>query len=392
MRIGIHYDPPSPTSFTMDLYRGCRSGPILFSLRSGEKLFEVDPVSVEDYLPHLWDMIEIGAVQPRRGGCLTAEDLGSYSDPTSQRALCYLFDYLEDLQRHGVSAALDNSLEYLWKYCKSRPRDHHPRRDLDEITAVFSRLGNIFSDFGCHPHMFTTMSTFFTRHCTEIMQRGRRTWVDYLSALEQNTDDDRDLIPALNRIAQQKVHAEEIRDSAYGGTIGGHTLRPDTVDLLESLIEQKHDQDVVRHLDNSRRFSPGYRRPGSHHGRGRYHGDSMRRGINYHPRDLQKIAARDPEAILVDERLRRRPHQRLLYIEDDYSDSGYNSEIGFEHGRTRLPHQMRRARHDHMIEDVGRRRRSISLDNFQDISMDGRWREQADRRFGGGRTEMAMRV
>ena len=392
----------------MDLYGDYGHDTIPFLLRSKQRVFYLDPISIQEYLPVLWDRILHGNLERHGDGCLRPEDLGFFRDPTSQGALVYLFNYLEELQRtDGVSGALDNSLEHLWKTCKTRSRHRHSRRHLEEVTAVFCQLGKILDDnhFGCNEIIFATMSTFFIRHCTEIMRRGSRTWVDFIFALERMAPGD-ELIPALTCVAQQNLPPDHIVESAYGQTPRGHTLYPRTIDLLRSLMEKKNDQDQDRYLTSSGFWGHegfyvpgGGRRGGAGRRGGRDHGNRMRCGTEYDPQALEKIVIRDPGAIFVDEGLRRRPqsHHRVRYIEDDYySDSDSDPEYNIQYARMQLPaHRMRRARRDLMIEDGGRRRHSMSMDGLDRMSMGDfvgdMGMKQPGRGFGGRRPELMMR-
>lgn len=368
---------------------------VLISIHSRHKVFEFDPILIEDYLPGLWELMMDGALPQHSDGTLRPEDLGIFGDPTSQRALSYLFDYLEDVLQHGVSAALDNSLENLWKACKGRPREHHPGMHPGGITAVFGQLGKIFAEenFGSNDTIFHIMSTFFIRHCAEIVRWGRKTWIDYLFALDRMDTSSESLVPALNCvIQQQRLHPGDFRELAYHPTPRGHKLRPDTLELLEHLSQQKHEQDHHRHERGSEIWVP---RRLEHRGdehrhdvvRRRGRGEVIRRGIDYDPRTLKKIAAHNPEAILVDEGLRGRSHRRMRYIEDNYSDSEPEPEYVLQYGREHLPRHMRRARRDHMIEDV-RRPRSMSMEGFEGLPFEFM---KHGRGVGGWRPEMVGR-
>ena len=364
----------------MDLYG---HGPIPFLLRTKGRIFELDPTVVEEYLPGLWGHITYGNIRPRNSGYLELEDVGALHDPTSQRALCYLFDYLQEFQNEGVSAALDNSLEHLWKASKSRSRSHHSRRHPYDITEVFGRLGKIFDEdhFGCNDTIFTTMVTFFVRHCAEIMRLGRRIWVDYLFALERMCEDDEELVPALACIAQQrKLHQRDIEELTYHRTPRGHMLHPATVDVLWRLVGQKHDQDHQRHRSASGHYDPhsayysGGRNIiggpqtfwGGHRGRRR-----VRHGDEIHPQELMGIAAKYPETIIVDERIKRRSHHHARYLEDDYSDTDSELDTAFDYGHRRRPGCMSYARQHRMIEPGGQRGRSMSMDSLNGTSMGG---------------------
>ena len=353
----------------MDFYDGYGPAPILFSLRSKQNPIELNPETIVKYLPGLYHMIA-GTLWQYGAVYRIPEDFGSFRDSASQKALRYLFEYLEDIERCGVSAALDNSLERVWKACNSRPRHRHPTRHPDDVTEVFSQLGMILDDdhFGCNDIIFATMSSFFIRHCREIMRRGRGSWIKYIFALDRIAENEEELVPALNCIAQQKIHPAEI-ESVYSVKIQGHELYLETFRLLNDLVDGKEYQDRDHylmgfgHLDDDyigRGRRRGYRKRG-----GRRHHGPIRCGIDFHPGELKYIVKNSPEAILVDERLKRRSHHRLRYYDDDYSDSEYESGYDLEYDR------MRRTRHDHMIKDGGRRLRSMSMDSLHGRPMDG---------------------
>lgn len=379
----------------MDPYGVYGPDVVLISLRSRYKVFEIDHRLIEDYLPGLWELMMDGALLPHGDGTLRPADLGIFCDTTSQAALSYLFNYLEDVLRNGVSAALDNSLENLWNACKGRPRDHHPGTHPGGITAVFGQLGKIFAEehFGCNDTIFQIMSTFFIRHCAEIVRWGRKTWIDYLFALDRMATDTESLVPAVNCVVQQqRLHPGEFRELDYYPTPRGHKLRADTLELLDFLLQQKHEQDHHRHARASEVWIPPrleYRGNSHRHDLVRRggRGELIRRGIDYDPRTLKKIATYNPEAILVDERLRGRSHHRMRYIEDNYSDSEPDSEYVLQYGRAHLPHHMRGARRDHMIEDV-RRPRSMSMESFEGLPFEFM---RHGRGVGGWRREMVGR-
>ena len=383
----------------MDLYDDYGHDTIPFLLRSKQVVVEFDPRLIYGYLPGLWDLIN-DDVQPHNAGYLRPEDFGPFQDPTSRRALSYLFDYLEDVQRNGTSAALHNSLQHLWKACKNRSRDHHSRRHLGEITAVFSQLGKICDpeQFGCNENIFNAMSAFFVEHCAEIMRWGRSSWVDYLVALERMNPENDYLIPALSCIAQQQklLRPGELEGLEYYVSPRGQMLAPDTVELLFFLIRQKRGQDRGRDLLGFEPLDPGYRGGGRRgdlvRTGGPHQGGHLRSGTEYEPRVLKNLATRRPDLLFVKEGLNGRLHHRLRYYGDEFSDSDTEFGYDLEYGRMQLP-RMRRARHDHMIENGGRRRYPMAVDGFDgmDKYIEDFRRKTPGRGFRGRRLDMVMR-
>ncbi|KAA6407045.1 MAG: hypothetical protein FRX48_09111 [Lasallia pustulata] len=384
----------------MELYDDYGHDTIPFLLRSKQVVVEFDPGLIQAYLPGLWELIN-DDLPRHNAGYLRPEDFGPFQDPTSRRALSYLFDYLEEIQRNGTSAALYNSLQHLWKACKSRSGGHHSRRHLGEITAVFSQLGKIFDteQFGCNENIFNIMSTFFVEHSAEIMRWGRSSWVDYLVALERMVLQDDDLVPALSCIAQQQklLRPGELEGLEYYVSPRGQTLDPETVELLFILIGQKRGQDRERDLLGFGPLDPGYRGGGR---RGHlvrtgdpHHNGYLRSGTEYGPRELKDLATRHPELIIVQEGLKGRLYHRLRYYGDGFPDS--DPEFGYagDFGRMQLPHRIRRARHDHMIENGGRRRYPMAVDGFDgmDEYIEDFRRKIPGRGVRGRRLEMVRR-
>lgn len=270
----------------------------------------------------------------------------------TRTAFSYLSTHLREIEQCGTSTALLDALEDLWK--KDRQWRQRGVQSSISILQVFTALAQILSPevFGCCETIFTLMSTFFTRHCEEIMRSTSPQWLAYVRALDLM--DGGDPMPYISCLVQhQRDVAPLIRRACGRRNCKNGCLSDRTVNCLHVLFEQKNGRDhrtIAQHpwgrgvhgamvIKDDR---VGHRRVGG-----------LRNGLDYHTRDL--LEAREEGRVYVNES--DGGYSDSSSTDDDYDD--YRHHHHFLHGAQHHPGGPRRIDHPrfHNFPQHGRQQR-----------------------------------
>lgn len=155
------------------------------------------------------------------------------NDPLIRTALRNLFEYLEEIDdAQGNSTRLLESLEYAWDTSGPRPF---------RAQGAFSALGFILlpENFGCNIEIWSTMETYVTRHCAEILDQSPFGWLEYIRVLDRIDEYKMfDLTNILSCfIVQRDIRLQDLQDIRWTGQ-----MEPRPLKYLERLIRQRESR------------------------------------------------------------------------------------------------------------------------------------------------------
>ena len=215
-------------------------------LRTPSNRLVTDWRIVEQLLPNLPSSFRRSRIVDLRNDPL-------FQSSCSRTAMSYLFTHLREIESHGTSTALLDSLEDLWK--EDRQRHLHGMQGSVRTPQVFAALAQILRPeiFGCCETIFSLMSTFFTRHCEEIMRSKSPQWITYVKALDLM--DGGDPMPYLCCLAQHQRDVVPELQRSCGRRTCSNCFSDRTVVCLKFLFNQKKDRNrrkIAEHLGGRR--------------------------------------------------------------------------------------------------------------------------------------------
>ncbi|MCJ1255246.1 hypothetical protein MMC24_003062 [Lignoscripta atroalba] len=218
---------------------GFPSAPVVVTI-GRRPLASLDIQTIQQYLPHLLSITHPRNPTWRRTGHFELPRHMGLDNRLSFIVLQYIFRYLEEIEREGDSAALYDKLESLWKNSRLSEGGYYEHRS-PLVEQCFCKMGSIFDrhHFGCHPKIYDAMSTFFARHCKEIMQSSRHDWREYVYALYRI---EHSMTSVLACVAQNIRHTHIDQHSISATTSRGHRLTSQTISRIFMLLRQKDDR------------------------------------------------------------------------------------------------------------------------------------------------------